>query len=86
LNRSRDKDYLTIEQARKNKLQLNWKRILKNSQFYRYKTIEVDLDVLVPYIDWTPFRTWQLFKISGYTTDEIVGRQTTAVLQMHNKC
>ena len=24
LNRSRDKDYLTIEQARKNKLQLNW--------------------------------------------------------------
>jgi 5-methyltetrahydrofolate--homocysteine methyltransferase len=33
------------------------------------------LDVLVPYIDWTPFfRTWQLFgKYPAILTDEVVG-------------
>jgi hypothetical protein len=45
----------------------------------------VDLDVLVPYIDWTP-ELGNCLEISGYTTDEIVGRQATSVLQMHNKC
>ena len=82
LNRSRDKDYLTIEQARKNKLQLNWETYTpKTPNFIGTKTIEVDLDVLVPYIDWTPFfRTWQLFgKYPAILTDEIVGEQATSV-------
>jgi 5-methyltetrahydrofolate--homocysteine methyltransferase len=52
-----------IEQARKNKLKLDWANYTpKTPNFIEQKTIEVDLDVLVPYIDWTPFfRTWQLF-------------------------
>nr|WP_309756278.1 methionine synthase [Flavobacterium sp.] len=82
LNRSRDKDYLTIEQARKNKLQLNWETYIpKTPNFIGSKTIEVDLDVLVPYIDWTRFfRTWQLFgKYPAILTDEIVGEQATSV-------
>jgi 5-methyltetrahydrofolate--homocysteine methyltransferase len=39
------------------------------------------LDVLVPYIDWTPFfRTWQLFgKYPAILTDEVVGEQATSV-------
>jgi 5-methyltetrahydrofolate--homocysteine methyltransferase len=43
------------------------------------------LDVLVPYIDWTPFfRTWQLFgKYPAILTDEVVGEQATSVLRMH---
>ena len=82
LNRSRDKNYLTIEQARKNKLQLDWENYTpKKPHFIGTKTVEIDLDVLVPYIDWTPFfRTWELFgKYPAILTDEVVGEQATAV-------
>ncbi|MBG6109466.1 5-methyltetrahydrofolate--homocysteine methyltransferase [Flavobacterium sp. CG_23.5] len=82
LNRSRDKNFLTIEQARKNKLQLNWDNYSPmKPNFIGTKTIEVDLDVLVPYIDWTPFfRTWELFgKYPAILTDNVVGEQATSV-------
>ena len=82
LNRSRDKNFLTIEQARVNKLKLDWKNFTPvKPNFIGTKTIEVDLDVLVPYIDWTPFfRTWELFgKYPAILTDEVVGEQATSV-------
>jgi 5-methyltetrahydrofolate--homocysteine methyltransferase len=82
LNRSRDKNFLTIEQARKNKLQLDWKNFTPvKPNFIGTKAIEIDLDVLVPYIDWTPFfRTWELFgKYPAILTDEVVGEQATSV-------
>jgi 5-methyltetrahydrofolate--homocysteine methyltransferase len=82
LNRSRDKNFLTIEQARKNKLQLDWENSTPvKPNFIGTKAIEVDLDVLVPYIDWTPFfRTWELFgKYPAILTDEVVGEQATSV-------
>jgi cobalamin-dependent methionine synthase I len=43
-----------IEQARKNKLQLDWE-IYPVKPNLLEQVIEVELDVLVPYIDWTPF-------------------------------
>jgi 5-methyltetrahydrofolate--homocysteine methyltransferase len=82
LNRSRDKNFLTIEQARANKLKLDWENFKPvKPNFIGSKTIEVDLDVLVPYIDWTPFfRTWELFgKYPAILTDEVVGEQATSV-------
>ncbi|RDI51200.1 methionine synthase [Flavobacterium glaciei] len=82
LNRSRDKNFLTIEQARKNKLQLDWDNYTPvKPNVIGEQTIEVDLDVLVPYIDWTPFfRTWELFgKYPAILTDEVVGEQATSV-------
>jgi 5-methyltetrahydrofolate--homocysteine methyltransferase len=82
LNRSRDKNFLTVEQARKNKLKLDWENYNPmKPNFIGTKTIEVDLDVLVPYIDWTPFfRTWQLFgKYPAILTDEVVGEESTSV-------
>jgi 5-methyltetrahydrofolate--homocysteine methyltransferase len=82
LNRSRDKNFLTIEQARKNKLQLDWENFTPvKPNIIGEQTIEVDLDVLVPYIDWTPFfRTWELFgKYPAILTDEVVGEQATSV-------
>ena len=82
LNRSRDKNFLTIEDARKNKLQLDWANYKpKKPNFIGTKSFEVDLDVLVPYIDWTPFfRTWELFgKYPAILTDEVVGEQATSV-------
>ena len=82
LNRSRDKNFLTIEQARANKLKLDWENYTPfQPNFIGTKTIEVDLDELVPYIDWTPFfRTWELFgKYPAILTDEVVGEQATSV-------
>jgi 5-methyltetrahydrofolate--homocysteine methyltransferase len=84
LNRTRDKNFLSIEQARVNKLQLDWKNFTPiKPNFIGTKTIEVDLDVLVPYIDWTPFfRTWELFgKYPAILSDEVVGEQATAVFE-----
>lgn len=84
LNRSRDKNFITIEQARANKLQLDWENFTPvKPNFIGSKTIEVDLDVLVPYIDWTPFfRTWELFgKYPAILTDEVVGEQATSVFE-----
>ncbi|MBF7092220.1 methionine synthase [Flavobacterium sp. ALJ2] len=82
LNRSRDKNFLTIEQARKNKFQMDWAEYTPTKpKFIGAKVIEVELDVLVPYIDWTPFfRTWELFgKYPAILTDEVVGEQATSV-------
>ena len=82
LSRSRDKNFLTIEQARANKLQLDWNNFnpVKPSVLGP-QTIEIALETLVPYIDWTPFfRTWELFgKYPAILTDEIVGEQAQSV-------
>ncbi|RTY89720.1 methionine synthase [Flavobacterium sp. RSP46] len=88
LNRSRDKNFLTIEQARKNKLQLDWENFTPvKPKIIGEQTIEVDLDVLVPYIDWTPFfRTWELFgKYPAILTDTVVGEQATSVFADANE-
>ena len=82
LNRSRDKNFLSIEDARKNKLQLDWANFSPvKPNLIGEQVIEVDLEVLVPYIDWTPFfRTWELFgKYPAILTDEVVGEQATSV-------
>ena len=82
LNRSRDKNYLTIEAARKNKLKLDWDNYTPmKPNFIGTKTIEVDLENLVDFIDWTPFfQSWELFgKYPAILTDEVVGEQATAV-------
>ncbi len=84
LNRSRDKNFLSIEDARKNKLQLDWANYSpKKPNFIGTKSVEVDLDVLVPYIDWTPFfQTWELYgKYPAILTDEVVGEQATSVFK-----
>lgn len=78
LNRSRDKNFHTIEEARKNKLKLDWNNFKPvKPNFIGAKTIEVKLDELVDFIDWTPFfRTWDLHgKYPNILTDEVVGEQ-----------
>ena len=80
LNRSRDKNYHTIESARKNKLQIDWENFTPvKPNFIGTKTIEIELSELVDFIDWTPFfNSWQLFgKYPAILTDEIVGEQAT---------
>jgi 5-methyltetrahydrofolate--homocysteine methyltransferase len=82
LNRSRDKNYHSIEDARKNKLQLDWNNFTPvKPNFIGTKTIEVELSELVDFIDWTPFfSSWELFgKYPAILTDEVVGEQATSL-------
>ena len=82
LNRSRDKNYLSIEEARKNKLQLDWEHFTPvKPNFIGTKTVEVELSELVDFIDWTPFfSSWELYgKYPAILTDEVVGEQATSL-------
>jgi 5-methyltetrahydrofolate--homocysteine methyltransferase len=84
LNRSREKNFLSIEEARKNKLQLNWKNYHPTKpNFIGTKTVEVELSELVDFIDWTPFfQSWELFgKYPAILTDEIVGQQASDLFE-----
>lgn len=82
LSRSRDKNYLSIAEARRNKLQLDWNEFTPvKPNFLGTKTIEVELADLVDFIDWTPFfASWELYgKYPAILNDEIVGEQATSL-------
>ncbi|MEM9835165.1 MAG: methionine synthase [Bacteroidota bacterium] len=75
------KKYLTIGQARGNRLQLDWDNYTPPAPtFTGTKVFEhYDLAELAKYIDWTPFfSSWQLAgKFPDILTDEIVGEEST---------
>jgi len=80
LNRSRDKNFLSIEDARKNKLKIKWENFDPvKPNFIGTKAIEVELSELVDFIDWTPFfNSWELYgKYPAILTDEVVGEQAS---------
>ncbi|MEN9655276.1 MAG: hypothetical protein RL311_184, partial [Bacteroidota bacterium] len=82
LNRSRDKNFLTIEQARANKLKLDWSTYTPTKpNFIGTKTVDVTIADLVDFIDWTPFfNSWELYgKYPAILTDEVVGEQATSL-------
>jgi len=77
LNRKSDKNYISLEEARKNKVKINWEtekitkpQFLGNQYFTNY-----DLAEIAKYIDWTPFfQTWELAgKFPKILDDEVVG-------------
>jgi 5-methyltetrahydrofolate--homocysteine methyltransferase len=80
LNRTREKNFLSVEEARKNKLQLDWNNFQPHKpNFIGIKKIKVDFNDLVEFIDWTPFfRSWELHgKYPTILTDEVVGEQAS---------
>lgn len=84
LNRSREKNFLSIEEARKNKFKIDWENYEPiKPNFIGTKTIEVELSELVDFIDWTPFfQSWELYgKFPAILTDEIVGEQATHLFE-----
>ncbi len=78
-NKSSIKKYISLEQARKNKLQLDW----ENYQPHRPEKTgvqvfdDLSLEAIAQYIDWTPFFTsWQLWgKYPAIFEDKKVGEQ-----------
>ena len=78
-SRQRIKEYLTIEQARTNKLQIAFKAedIVPPKELGVQVIEHLDLKELVYYIDWSPFfRSWDLHgKYPEILTDKVVGIQ-----------
>jgi len=79
LKRGKQKEYLTLEQARENKLQIDWNPsdIKKPNQLGIEVWEDFDLTKLEEFIDWSPFfRSWDLHgKYPDILTDEVVGEQ-----------
>ena len=81
LNRSSSKTYKPISAARRNKFKIDWKtsEIVKPNKLGIQVIDDLDLNILVPFIDWTPFfRSWELHgKYPAILTDDVVGEQAT---------
>ena len=79
LTRGKKRDFLSIEKARENKVQLDW----SSSEIYKPNELGIqvienlDLNLLVDYIDWSPFfRSWDLHgRYPDILEDEVVGAQ-----------
>ncbi len=73
------KDYISLEQARSNKLQLNWENYTPpKPAFTGVKVFDhYNLSELRTYIDWTPFfSTWELHgKYPNILEDSVVGTE-----------
>jgi len=79
------KPFLTYEEAKKNKLKLEFsKDDISNPDFTGIKVFEnYDLNEIAEYIDWTPFfRTWELAgKYPEILDDTVVGEQAKNLLK-----
>ncbi|MDP2454388.1 MULTISPECIES: methionine synthase [unclassified Kaistella] len=85
LNRQIDKEYVTIEEARKQNFTIDW----ENENISKPKNLGIhiienqDLRELLDFMDWTPFfRSWELHgKFPQILTDEVVGEQATELFK-----
>lgn len=81
LNRQVEKEYVPIEEARKNRFKIDWENEeILPPNFLGVKVIDSqDMNELVDFIDWTPFfRSWELYgKFPEILQDNIVGEQAT---------
>ena len=79
LSRSRQKNYIELSQARKNKLEIDWTDFEAEvpKQLGIQELDAFDIESLTDYIDWTPFfRSWDLHgKFPEILNDDIVGKQ-----------
>ena len=79
LTRGKKREFLSIEQARENKWELDWDTFeaFEPNELGIQVLEEFDLEKLVDYIDWSPFfRSWDLHgKYPDILEDEVVGAQ-----------
>ena len=85
LNRAKQKEYLSLEEARRNKLRIEWNPsdIKKPNQVGIQVWEDFDLSKLKEFIDWTPFfRSWDLHgKYPDIFNDDVVGKQATELFE-----
>ncbi len=81
LKRGKTKNYITLEEARHNKLAIDWEGHTPSvpKEFGLQKLQQVSLKDLLPFVDWRPFfTTWDLHgAFPGILEDAIVGEQAT---------
>ncbi|WP_276389704.1 methionine synthase [Eudoraea chungangensis] len=81
LNRSKQKEYLTIELARDNYFKIDWslEQIKQPNKLGIQEIQYQNLNTLVDFIDWTPFfRSWDLHgKYPAILEDSVVGKQAS---------
>ena len=88
LKRSKAKEFLTILEARNNKLKLDWDHYEPaQPKFLGIKKINIAISELVAYIDWTPFfRSWELHgKYPNILQDEMVGKEASELFREAQK-
>lgn len=83
--RSKVKSFLSIEEARKNKFQIDWKKteIKKPNKLGTQVIEDFDLSNLLDYIDWSPFfRSWDLHgRYPEILNDKKVGEQAKSLFE-----
>ena len=85
LNRTKQKEYLSLNEARENKLQIEWKAedIVKPQKLGIQVWNDFNLAQLKDFIDWTPFfRSWDLHgRYPNILEDDIVGQQANELFE-----
>jgi 5-methyltetrahydrofolate--homocysteine methyltransferase len=85
LSRGSEKAYLSHSQAQQNPFQINWDEFTpQRPNHLGMQTIDgLDLNLLLPYFDWTPFfRSWDLHgKFPDLLEDKVVGEQARVLYQ-----
>jgi len=85
LSRGKQKEYLSLEEARSNKFHIDWDSsdIIKPNNLGIEVIKDMDLQLLEEFIDWTPFfRSWDLHgKYPAIFSDKIVGDQATELYE-----
>ena len=81
LKRGKEKQYISIEEARKRKYKIDWEttEIVKPNQLGIQTLEQISLKELLPFIDWSPFfRSWDLHgKYPEILNDAVVGKQAS---------
>lgn len=85
LKRQEQKRFVSLEEARNNKLKLDWDQfqLAKPNQPGIHVWETFDLNLLKNFIDWTPFfRSWDLHgRYPNILADEVVGQQATELFE-----
>ena len=85
LKRSKEKNYISIEDARKRKYKIDWEisSITKPKELGIQVLEQLSVKELVPFIDWSPFfRSWDLHgKFPEILKDKIIGNQATELYE-----
>ncbi|MDN4165200.1 methionine synthase [Cytophagales bacterium LB-30] len=82
--RSKEKNYVSIEEARANKLAIDWDQSQPKAPSFIGNKVFTDypLEKIIPFIDWTPFfQTWELKgRYPKLLEDPIIGAEAKKLL------
>lgn len=83
------KNYIPLDQARKNRTKMDWSQVQFTKPAFtgRKELINYPLEEIRKYIDWTPFfQTWMLAgRYPGILKDSVVGVEATKLFEEANK-